>query len=97
MAAAESLTTNVPDCSASSTGAQRSEKDAGAAGAEQTRKLQEALARLPEDYRRVLALRYEEERTFEEIGRLLQRSENAARKLWLRAVERLQGEMGETP
>jgi RNA polymerase sigma-70 factor (ECF subfamily) len=68
-----------------------------AAGAEQTQKLQAALARLPEDYRRVIALRYEEERTFEEIGRLLQRSENAARKLWLRAVERLQREMGETP
>lgn len=55
--------------------------------------LQQALERLPEDYRRVIVLRYLEERTFEEIGPLMQRSPDAARKLWARAVERLQQEL----
>ncbi len=60
---------------------------------EQARALDQALARLPEDYRRVIALRHEEQRSFEEIARLMGRSPNAARKLWARAVERLQFEM----
>jgi RNA polymerase sigma-70 factor, ECF subfamily len=60
---------------------------------EQDAALEEAMARLPEDYRRVLIWRYREERSFEEIGRLLERSTNAARKLWLRAVERLRQEL----
>ena len=64
---------------------------------EQDEALQAALARLPDDYRRVLALRYDEERTFEEIGTLLQRSPNAARKMWLRAIERLQRELEGLP
>jgi RNA polymerase sigma-70 factor, ECF subfamily len=61
---------------------------------EQTRAIQEALGRLPEDYRRVILLRYQEERSFEDIGRLLGLTPNAARKLWLRAVKRLQQESG---
>jgi RNA polymerase sigma-70 factor (ECF subfamily) len=56
-----------------------------------------AMERLPEDYRRVLLLRYEQERSFQDIGRLLGRSANAARKLWLRALERLQQELGSPP
>ena len=60
---------------------------------EQTAALERALERLPEDYRRVLTLRYLEGRSFAEIGRLMQRSANAARKLWTRAVERLQQEL----
>jgi RNA polymerase sigma-70 factor (ECF subfamily) len=63
---------------------------------EQALALDRALGRLPEDYRQVLALRYQEHLSFEDIGRRLQRSANAARKLWWRAVERLQQEM-ETP
>jgi RNA polymerase sigma-70 factor (ECF subfamily) len=51
--------------------------------------LHRALARLPDDYRRVVELRYLEQRSFEEIGRLLSRSPDAARKLWARAIERL--------
>ena len=61
---------------------------------EQDQALQEALARLPEDYRRVIELRYQEDRSFEEIGQRMQRSAEAARKLWARAVERLQNELG---
>ena len=59
--------------------------------------LQAALGRLPEDYRRVITLRYEEQLPFEEIGRLLQRSPDAARKLWARAVERLHEELERPP
>jgi RNA polymerase sigma-70 factor (ECF subfamily) len=62
---------------------------------EQARSLEAALARLPETYRQVLQLRYREERSFDEIGTMMQRSPNAARKLWLRAVERLQRDLEE--
>jgi RNA polymerase sigma-70 factor (ECF subfamily) len=61
---------------------------------EQAEAVQRALARLPEDYRLVLALRHQEQLTFEEIGEVLERTPNAARLLWLRAVERLQEEVG---
>jgi RNA polymerase sigma-70 factor (ECF subfamily) len=50
------------------------------------------LEKLPEDYRRVLLLRHQEDATFEEIGRRMQRSADAARKLWARAVERVERE-----
>jgi RNA polymerase sigma-70 factor (ECF subfamily) len=59
--------------------------------------LQRALKRLPDDYRRVILLRYQEERSFEEIAALLERTPNAVRKLWARALERLHEEMGEAP
>ena len=59
---------------------------------EQAEALARAMGRLPPDYRRVLALRHEEQLTFEEIGQRMQRTANAARMLWLRAVERLQKE-----
>jgi RNA polymerase sigma-70 factor (ECF subfamily) len=64
---------------------------------EQDEALERAMQRLPEDYRRVLTWRYQEERSFEEIGKLLERTPNAARKLWLRAVERLRQELEQTP
>jgi RNA polymerase sigma-70 factor (ECF subfamily) len=63
---------------------------------EQTEAVQQALERLPEDYRRVIALRYQEELSFEEIGKLMNRSPNAARMLWSRAVERLRQECERT-
>jgi RNA polymerase sigma-70 factor (ECF subfamily) len=56
--------------------------------------LARALQRLPEDYRQAITLRHQEQLSFEEIGRRLGRTANAARLLWLRAVERLQEEMG---
>jgi RNA polymerase sigma-70 factor, ECF subfamily len=64
---------------------------------EQDQALQAALGRLPDDYRQVISLRYQEQLPFEEIGRLLQRSPDAARKLWARAVERLQEELDAPP
>ena len=60
---------------------------------EQTEGIEQALRRLPEDYRQVVQLRYREERSFEEIAALMQRSQNAVRKLWARAIERLQQEL----
>jgi RNA polymerase sigma-70 factor (ECF subfamily) len=59
---------------------------------EQTLALRRALERLPEDYRRVVVLRFEDERSFEDIGRLTGRSADAARKVWARAMERLRQE-----
>jgi RNA polymerase sigma-70 factor (ECF subfamily) len=64
---------------------------------EQAQALQEALQRLPDEYRQALALRHQEHLSFEEIGARLGRTANAARLLWLRAVERLQRELGEAP
>jgi RNA polymerase sigma-70 factor (ECF subfamily) len=63
-----------------------------ASAREQAEALQRALARLPEDYRRVVVLRYREARSFEEIGTLMNRSADAARKLWARAMEQLREE-----
>jgi RNA polymerase sigma-70 factor, ECF subfamily len=64
---------------------------------EEDEALNRAMQQLPEDYRRVLVWRYQEERSFEEIGKQLQRTPNAARKLWLRAVERLRQELEKAP
>jgi RNA polymerase sigma-70 factor (ECF subfamily) len=64
---------------------------------ERSEQLRCALERLPEEYRRVITLRYQEERSFEDIGRLMERTPNGARKLWLRAVERLQQELEAPP
>jgi RNA polymerase sigma-70 factor, ECF subfamily len=64
---------------------------------EQAEAVRRAVERLPDDYRRVIVLRYEEGRSFDEIGRLLGLTANAARKLLLRAVERVQRELEGTP
>ncbi len=53
--------------------------------------LDEALAELGEDDRDAVALRFLEEKSFAEIGRRLELSEDAARKRVSRAVEKLQG------
>jgi RNA polymerase sigma-70 factor (ECF subfamily) len=60
---------------------------------EQAQAVQRALQRLPDDYRRVLLLRYQDDLSFEAIGRLMERSPNAAEKLWARALKRLQQEL----
>jgi RNA polymerase sigma-70 factor (ECF subfamily) len=63
--------------------------------AEQLEALEEAIARLPEHYRDVIEYRYRRELSFDEIGRLLGCSANAACKLWSRVVERLEKELGD--
>jgi RNA polymerase sigma-70 factor, ECF subfamily len=64
---------------------------------EREQAFQRALDRLPDDYRLVLLLRYQEGHSFEEISRLMNRSPNAVRKLWARAAERLQQEWEQPP
>jgi RNA polymerase sigma-70 factor (ECF subfamily) len=61
---------------------------------EEAQAVQQALERLPEELRQVLALRHQEQLTFEEIGQRMQRSTSGARALWLRAIERLNDELG---
>jgi len=57
--------------------------------------IERGMARLPEDYRRVIELRTFEEMSFEEVGRVLSRSAEAARRLWSRAIQRLMRELDE--
>lgn len=61
---------------------------------EEARRLQVALMKLPDDYRHVVHLRNWELKSFEEIGEHLGRSAEAVRKLWVRAIARLQQELG---
>jgi RNA polymerase sigma-70 factor (ECF subfamily) len=68
-----------------------------AMAAEQVEALERALNRLPEDYREVLTLRYQGDLSFEDIGQRLGRSGNAARKLWLRALRKLEQELETSP
>jgi RNA polymerase sigma-70 factor (ECF subfamily) len=58
---------------------------------EQDEALRRAVAQLPETYRQVVEWRNYDRCSFEEIGRRLQRSSEAARKLWVRAIEQLTG------
>jgi hypothetical protein len=45
------------------------------------------VARLLEEYRQILVWRFHEQGSFEEVGQLLPRTSNAARKLFARALE----------
>lgn len=77
--------------------AQRSRlPDGSAIRREEAATLNKVLERLPEEYRRVLQLRYWSGMSFVDIAPLLSRSPDAVRKLWYRAVERLQGELAAT-
>jgi RNA polymerase sigma-70 factor (ECF subfamily) len=60
---------------------------------EQLLRLSEAMNRLPTDYRDVMALRYQQGLSFEDVGERLGRSPDAARMLWARAVEKLRTEL----
>jgi RNA polymerase sigma-70 factor, ECF subfamily len=64
---------------------------------EQEEAVRRALRRLPEVYHQILLWRHQDGLTFEEIGRRLNRTANAARKLWTRAVEVFQQECDEPP
>lgn len=55
--------------------------------------LRQAIDRLSDAHRRVIILRNVEHRSFEEIGHAMQRSPQAARKLWSRAVSALRQEL----
>lgn len=57
---------------------------------EEAKTLENAMAKLSDDYRKVIRLRNWEELPFAEIGRRMETSEDAARKLWYRAIVKLQ-------
>jgi RNA polymerase sigma-70 factor (ECF subfamily) len=60
---------------------------------EEVEAVQQALARLPEHYRQILIWREWEDVPFAEIARRLDKSVDAARMVWWRAVERFNQEM----
>jgi RNA polymerase sigma-70 factor, ECF subfamily len=60
-----------------------------AARKEAVTRLREAMDKLPEDYRRVIQLRRLEERDTDEVAELMERTENAIRILYFRAVRAL--------
>ena len=62
---------------------------AAVARSEAVVRLQEAIETLPEDYRRVIQLRRLEERDTAEVAELLDRTENAVRILYCRALKAL--------
>lgn len=64
------------------------------AAAEEVDAVTAALARLPLHYRQVIEWRNNERKPFEQIGAMLDRSSEAARKLWVRAIEQLRVELG---
>ncbi|MCA9260218.1 MAG: sigma-70 family RNA polymerase sigma factor [Planctomycetales bacterium] len=51
--------------------------------------LERAMERLPDEYRQVVVLRCWHQLSFPEIGKLMQRTPEAVRKLWTRAIKRL--------
>lgn len=57
--------------------------------------LDAAIAEMPLPYQRVVLLRHRERLPFAEIGRQMAISENAAQKLWTRALELLRGRLGQ--
>jgi RNA polymerase sigma-70 factor (subfamily 1) len=70
--------------------------DGSAIRREEAAAINAVMARLPPDYRRVLELRYWSGLSFVAIAPELGRSPDAVRKLWYRAVERLQSELAVT-
>ena len=63
---------------------------------EKAEALSDALVKLPEDYRTVIQLRNFEHLEFQEIGERMNRSADAARKLWARAIESLQTNLSDS-
>jgi RNA polymerase sigma-70 factor (ECF subfamily) len=61
-----------------------------AAAGEEHARLRAAIAQLPEEYRQVIELRIDRSLSFEEVGRLMDRTGEAARKLFARAIDQLQ-------
>lgn len=60
-----------------------------AAAGEDELRLEQALAELPDQYRQVIDLRVNQSLSFEEVGRAMDRTGEAARKLFARAIDEL--------
>lgn len=56
---------------------------------EEKDRIRAVIRRLPDDWRTVIELKSLDGLTFEEVGRRMDRTAEAARKLWSRAIERL--------
>jgi RNA polymerase sigma-70 factor (ECF subfamily) len=56
-------------------------------------RFERVMSRLPPDYAQVIRLRSIEERSFEEVAKLMERSQNAVSKLWYRAIVKFQEEL----
>ena len=52
-----------------------------------------AMQRLAEEYRNVILFRNSQQLSFQEIGKRMNRSDDAAQKLWKRAIEKLKQEL----
>ena len=61
---------------------------------EEEARLETALSRLPREYQQVIRMRHQENRSFAEIGAAIDKSEDAAGKVWARALKRLRDELG---
>jgi RNA polymerase sigma-70 factor (ECF subfamily) len=57
-------------------------------------RLEAALARLSEEHRQVIHLRYREHKSFAEAAQAMNRSEDAVQKLWVRAIQKLREILG---
>jgi RNA polymerase sigma-70 factor (ECF subfamily) len=66
-----------------------------AARRERAARLMAVLQRLPQDYRQVISLRNFEDLPYAEVAARMNRSEEAVRKLWERAIRRLREEWGD--
>ena len=85
----------VPERALDSVCDEESPSDVVIAG-DEARRVQAALARLPEPLREVLVLRTWELKSFVQIGDQLNKTPDTARKLWGRAVRRLKEELQRT-
>lgn len=74
-------------------GSGRHAPEAVAIGREEYDALDKALLQLPWNYQYVIHLRHEQNMRFAEIAELLGLSENAAQKLWTRAIDSLRSQM----
>src|SRR5262245_44437783 len=68
-----------------------------AARREQSVRLADALAQLPDDYREAIVLRHLEGLTFPEVAVRMKRSVDSVKKYWARGLARLRGLLGGTP
>jgi RNA polymerase sigma-70 factor (ECF subfamily) len=68
-----------------------------AARREQSVRLADALAELPDDYREVIVLRHLEGLPFPEVAARLGRTADSVKKLWARGLARLRGRLKGTP
>jgi len=67
--------------------------DQAAAHVDEVERLKTALDRLPADYQLAIELRSLQQQSFAELGRILDRSPDAARMTWARALLRLRKEL----